>query len=498
MPPSVNASDNDTTVLSSVFDTDEPHFLSDLFQIDNVIYRPNQEQVIGNVPVRRADEIPNLMLDYGQLGAESSQKLKAMTSGPEQDVGCSFDPPSAGKVLAGAGVNSARIAEALGLDSECVISATTNLGNEVPKNWWESLVGTNAAQIDGNMNSTNCGDFSTSLNTIFNEMSSLKCQMSKTVSDVAITFNSSSRIKIMFVAPDPRTRDGIQSVTDSLTRQVEFYMRTQPNVRDYFGLPIEYFNAALSAWRSGFNELTRTLDSWLKDNPISITIRNTTINAKIANLTTLFVSTDMDTDTEAAVIMSVENIATETAIQKIQEALGLNSMPPNARTYIESQVANQTTSRQDQILSQINQNSITVNADDEIYLEIQGSVSNSVINASIENQYDIKVHTAMKSSMSIGETVASNIVAGIKIEQDLITESKGLEDPWKDVLDTGTERLAIRKKASSDFWGGLFASGSVVMIVGIIVAAIAAYYYMQSQSPGGAIKKFTGFGRRYR
>ena len=487
----------ETSILSGVFDTDDPYFLSKLFEVDNQAWRPGINggnsafrDTIRNVPVRKASEIPDLKLDY-TTGFEEEKD-------PEDDSNCKFPESSITKLNAGAAANAENIAKALNLGQECVVAATVDLGSEVPKNWLESLLGTDASELKGNMNSSGCGDFSTSLNNIFNEMSSLKCQMSKTQSSEEITFNTGSSIKILFVAPDPRTREGIEAVTDRLTRQLQFYMGTQPKVREYADLPITYYNAALSAWRTGFNELTRNIDAWLKDNPISITVRNTTINAKINNLSKIFISTDISTEAEADVILSVENIATETAVMKIQEALGMNAMPANARTYIQSQVSNQTTSRQDQIISQINQNKITVNSNDEIYLEIQGSVSDSVINAEIANQYDIKIHTAMKSSMSIGETVAANIVAGIKIEQELIVDSGGLDDAWEDVLDSGTERTKIRKDASKSFWSGLFTSTTIVLIVAAIVAAIAAYYYLKSQSPGGLTKSFMKFGRRYR
>ena len=114
----------------------------------------------------------------------------------------------------------------------------------------------------------------------------------------------------------------------------------------------------------------------------------------------------------------------------------------------------------------------------------------------VDSSIDVKIFTAMKSAISIGEEVAQHIVTGLTIERQVEQESDGVDDTWQAALDASTERARLRTDETKSFWGGLFTSTSVVIIVAVIVAAIAAYYYMQSQSPGGAIKKFTGYGRR--
>jgi hypothetical protein len=147
---------------------------------------------------------------------------------------------------------------------------------------------------------------------------------------------------------------------------------------------------------------------------------------KIKRETKISVMSEFDSNTTAKIKTTISNVASDTAIQNIQQSLGVNALPPNAREYVKKSVTDVTEQRTNQIINQLSDNKITSSQRTGTVIEVTGRVSGTTLNAMAKSTIDVKVHTAMKSAISIGEEIASNIVTALKTEHSIITQSDGI------------------------------------------------------------------------
>jgi hypothetical protein len=312
-------------------------------------------------------------------------------------------------------------------------------------------------------------------------------------SNTAATIYNNVQVSVSINSPSAESVAAITEVALDFDNQIRYYNELRPSPSDFpSNARLEVINAFTSAWERGRNQLVNAKAQFLADNPLTVSLTNSTITARSIASVKYEEITDLDATTTQNVMTSIENVATETAVQKIQQALGVHALPPNSREYIQNQVSNVTTTRETQIVNLINQNNLVIDQNSTIKIDISGRVSNSTIDAMATGSVDVKVLTTLKSAVSIGETVASHIVTGLQIEQSHSTQSDGIDDLWADALDASTERARFRKDENQTFWTGMW-------IVAAIIACVVLYFGYQylTARTGGGIKGGMKYGRRY-
>jgi hypothetical protein len=483
------------TSLSQSADSDNPYFLSDMFLRNATPFPGRTSRAIQPVGVRSGDQIQLKAIDYGEDPATNTN-MAAATILPE-DRGCSNppNPSSSQSILNGAAANAENIAKTLGLSQPCVQAAKAKLTVSAgSQSWLDTLMGNrDKTNIDNQMMSSGCGSFSTSLNNVFNEMASLRCQYTSMTSNTASAIYNNVQVSVSINSPSAESVAAITEVAHDFDNQIRYYNELRPSPSDFpSNASLEVINAFTSSWERGRNQLVNAKAQFLADNPLTVSLTNSTITARSIASVKYEEITDLDATTAQNVMTSIENVATETAVQKIQQALGVHALPPNSREYIQNQVSNVTTTRETQIVNLINQNNLVIDQNSAIKIDIFGRVSNSTIDAMATGSVDVKVLTTLKSAVSIGETVASHIVTGLQIEQSHDTQSDGIDGLWADALDASTERARFRKDENETFWTGMW-------IVGAIIACVVLYFGYQylTARTGGGIKGGMKYGRRY-
>ncbi len=483
------------TSLSQSASSDNPYFLSDMFLRNATPFPGRTSRGIQPVGVRNGDQIQLKAIDYGE-DSSTNTNMAEPAQLPE-DRGCSNppNPSSSQSILNGAAANAENIAKTLGLSQPCIQAAKAKLSVSAgSQTWLDTLLGgRDKTNVDQQMLSSGCGSFSTSLNNVFNEMASLRCQYTNISSSTNSATYNNVQVSVSINSPSADSVAAITEVAHDFDNQIRYYNELRPSPSDFpSNASLEVINAFTSSWERGRNQLVNAKAQFLADNPLTVSLTDSSITARSIASVKYEEITDLDAATAQNVLTSVENIATETAVQKLQQALGVHALPPNTREYIQNQVSNVTTTRETQIVSLINDNNLVVDQNSAIKIEIFGRVSNSTIDAMASSSIDVKVLTTIKSAVSIGETVASHIVTGLQIEQSHSTQSDGIDGLWADALDASTERARFRKDENQTFWTGMW-------IVVAIIACIVLYFgyqYLKART-GGGMKGGMNYGRRY-
>jgi hypothetical protein len=456
----------------------DPFYLTDLFLGDHTNPARATDR-IRPVPVRSGNQIASDNLNYAND-----------PSGDPGDSACTMPSTNAQMTTAQISDNWEKLAKTLGLNEQCTQTARETLVNLTPTSsgFWNNISGGSSVDktyLDNQMQAKGCGSFSTNLNSVYNQMSSLKCQYTKMIATNSTDVKNNANVTVRIIQPSAEAAAEIKEILRDYDDHIRSYDLTRPTPAEFIGMSLEMVNVFLSTHERGRAELIRSKNAFQTENPIIASISNSTINAVSKATTTTSTIAEFDSTSSASVKTSIKNAATATAISHIEQSLGLGALPPNARNFVQSQVNDITEQRTNQILSQITQNTVRDRSGVGTVIEITGRVSGSTIIAMAESTVDAKVHSSMKSAISIGEEIASNIVTALDSEHLLITQSDGVGDAIQGVLNAASERARYRKEENQSFWGGFFTTTSVIIIVFIIVGGYFGYKYLQARTVGG-------------
>ena len=481
-----------TTPIFDSSTSDNPYFLTDMFFGPHTDIADRRQDRIRPVVVSSGENLRTTDLNYGG----SSTSYPAVSAGTNGENGC--NAPSnvnTENILKGAAENVEAIGKSLGLSQPCIQTAKTHLGTATPVNnsWLNALTGgVDKTSLDTAMENAGCGQFSTSLTNVFNQMSSLKCQFTNmTVQTDAQTLSNAS-VTVKIIQPSAENITYIRAIARDYDEQIQYHELHRPQPSEYAGFSLELVNVFLSSWERGKTELIRSKEHFLSENPVIATLQGSTINAESVATSKITTMTEMNASQQTSIIRDIKNTATETAVQKIQSSVGLGALGDNAREYVQQQVSNVTETRENQIVNMLNQNKLRAVNTSSVEVQITGRVSGSTINAMAKSDVDVKVQTALKSAIAIGEQVASQIVTALGIEHSLINRSDGIDNVAQGILNAQSERAKLRKEESESWWGGFFTIFAVIAIILIVVGGYFGYQYLQSRTGG----KTMGYGRR--
>jgi hypothetical protein len=455
----------------------DPFYLTDLFLGDHTN------------PARATDRIRPVAVRSGNQIASDNLDYANDPNGDPGDSACTMPSTNAQMTTAQISDNWEKLAKTLGLNEQCTQTAREVLYNATPTNngWLAALAGNtiDKTYLDNQMSAKGCGSFSTNLNSVYNQMSSLKCQYTKMIATNSTDVKNGANVTVRIVQPSAEAAAEIREILRDYDDHIRSYDLNRPTPAEFIGMSLEMVNVFLSTHERGRAELIRSKNAFQTENPIIASISNSTINAFSKATTTISTIAEFNSTTSASVKTAIKNAATATAVSHIEQSLGLGALPPNARNFVQSQVNDITEQRTNQILSQITQNTVRDRSGAGTVIEITGRVSGSTIIAMADSTVDAKVHSSMKSAISIGEEIASNIVTALDSEHSLLTQSDGVGDSIQAVLNAASERAKYRKEENQSFWGGFFTTTSVIIIVFIIVGGYFGYKYLQGRTGGG-------------
>ena len=473
---------------------EDAFFLTDTFLGDHMDVAKRARDRINPVPVRTGNQITTENLQHG-TGTDDP------TSAAEIAAGCNMGSTNPIMLITEVQNNWEKLSKTLGLSEQCTRTARTALeqtsgGGSAAGISLFGVVGAeynfDSTKFDNYMSERGCGTMGTNLQSVYNQMSSLKCQYASMSTQSNIIANANSSVTVRIIQPSAAAAAAIRETLRDYDDNIRSHDLNRPTPAQLAGLSIEMVNVWLASHERTRSELIRSKNLFQAENPMVASVTNSTINATTKAETTVSVIAEFDTTSTTQVKTAIANAATAVASSAIEQSLGGNALQGNARNFVSSQANNITEQRINQIISQISSNTVRSRSDTQSEIEITGRVSGSTLNAMAASTVDAKVHTTMKAAISIGEELASNIVTSLDAEHSIITRSDGINDALQAILSSATERRKNQNDHDKSFWGGFFTMTSVIVIILIIVGGYFGYKYLQGRSGGG-----TKYGRRY-
>jgi hypothetical protein len=280
---------------------------------------------------------------------------------------------------------------------------------------------------------------------------------------------NSSNITIRVRGATPETARLIVKIQQDYQKQISDYRREErPSLSEQATLyreSPELYNAIMASYEQGLLDLQRALEHYTDEHPIEGNMIGSTISISQKLRSEVVIMDDISPEENADIKTEIETLASESAIQKIQEEIGLGALPPNARAFVEQNSKQISEEQVDQTMSIINQNKMKVDNKGGIIIEVYGSMLGSTIILSTESEIDVKVQTSIASAISLAEQVTSRVVSGLKVERHLIYKGEGVTDVWGKIISGATERFGITAITDTVYW-----------IAIAIVIAVFAYF----------------------
>jgi hypothetical protein len=427
-------------------------------------------------PQQTGPGFQSLHIDYGdlpgsKLAAPDPSKL------PEASApGCInvLNRTDLTKLTAGEVANAEAIGKALGMSEKCVQATKEYFQQDIsdPNAWsFASFLGVphDRSRTDSFMNSEGCGDFFSSLQNVYSSMARMRCQFTNIKNESEIRSVNSSNITVRVRGATPETARLIVKIQEDYQKQISDYRREErPSLSEQAALyreSPELYNAIMASYEQGLLDLQRALEHYTDEHPIEGNMIGSTISISQKMRSEVVIMDDISPEENADIKTEIETLASESAIQKIQEEIGLGALPPNARAFVEQNSKQISEEQIDQTMSIINQNKMKVDNKGGIIIEVYGSMLGSTIILSTESEIDVKVQTSIASAISLAEQVTSRVVSGLKVERHLIYKGEGVTDVWGKIISGATERFGITAITDTVYW-----------IAIAIVIAVFAYF----------------------
>jgi hypothetical protein len=401
----------------------------------------------------------------------------------------SKNPEVLQKILDDPNNNLGEIAKKAGLDEKCQKIAKTHTDqfmNETkvaamfitPFGGGGVAVSNNNAQLkmDNEMMESGCGAFSITANTILASTANISCNFNSTTSGNETVANSSNSISFNTIAP---SREVAQDINETIVRmgaQVTEAMQLLQLATKGKNESDEIFELRLQKIQDSIKSLIDAKAQFQKINPTRANVSNSNLNFRIDSSMKVKSEQQMTQTVANALKIEASNVASAVAFNKISQATGVNALSNDTKTLIQNKVNNEMINQTKNINHIINNNKATAGSDNDIYIEIAGSVEGLNLDVGIKSQMDIASQQLVKAAMNIGNTIAASVVAETFAANDLTSTSKGLEDLVKASNDGLAEQLRISNEGSNKFTSsfmGIF--GNIFMIGTLIAIAVVLF-----------------------
>lgn len=381
------------------------------------------------------------------------------------------------------------IAKSIGMDKECQKAASSHLSQNMVDT--DTMAGaitlfgggmasnsTTTSNVDAGsaMMEKGCGSFAVAASTIMNETASISCTMNSTLTGQTVVVKSGAKITVKTKRPSQAAIAAILRVTElQSTKLAEIIMKETfipPNVSES-ALPL--YMRKMDLKEANVAKYQQAMADYNESFPINADLVNSTLDMRINSAINLKSEQIIQASHKAAIANSIKNIAMAAAEQKMSADLGFQAGSENSRQIIQNKIDNMYTDEKTAIDEKITNSFTKAVSENEILVEIEGSIIGSAIVADMSIQTNIQTSQAVKSGISIGHRIAAEMTSDIISHQEGDTTIAGMDDLVKEANDGINKHILSKGEsdaktlgAMGDAMGGMFSglfSGMALLVL---------------------------------
>jgi len=385
---------------------------------------------------------------------------------------------------------AADIAKSIGMDKECQKAASSHLSQNMVDT--DTMAGaitmfgggmasnsTTTSDLDAGsaMMEKGCGSFAVAASTIMNETASISCTMNSTLTGQTVVVKSGAKITVKTKRPSELVSAAILKVTShNSTKLAEIIMKETfipANVPEHM-MPL--YVRKMDLKEANVARYQKAMADYNESFPINADLVDSTLDLRISSTIKLKSEQNIQASHKAAISNSIKNIAAAAAEQKMSADMGFQAGSANSRQIIQNKIDNMYTDEKTAIDEKITNSFTKAVSENEILIEIEGSIIGSSIKADMSIQTNVQTSQAVKSGISIGHRVAAEMTSDILSHQEGDTTIAGMDDLVKEANDGLAKQILAKGEsdaktlgAMGDAMGGMFSGMFLLMLLPLIV-----------------------------
>ncbi len=332
--------------------------------------------------------------------------------------------------------------------------------------------------LDHTMMQSGCGAFALTANTMMNETNNITCNINSTFSSQTQTAKVGAAINFKTVRPTPKA---IKEITDHITK-------TQANIdhmSDAANMPtmadagnnVEALKVLIGLKKDAIRQANANLALYTKQNPTSAGVFGSKINLTLKQSIKMSSSQHVSAEVHTKIQNSVKNIAAAVAFNKVSQTAGVDSLSSNSKQFLQQKVTQAVNNQQNNIKSQISQNTMSLNADGSINMTYQGPIVDSSIIANLSSQAEMQINQVITSAVTIGQQVAADITNQIATTNAATSDVKGLDEMIKQANEGLAKQIKTADEGQNKFFSGFFSMiGNMWLMLGIAAVVVLMFF----------------------
>jgi hypothetical protein len=403
--------------------------------------------------------------------------------------GCPNDDPKRNVALAANNKanNLSAIAKNVGMTQKCQQAAHTHSNQFMTdsKAAIAVLLGAGALTntttnntLDHDMMQSGCGAFALTANTMMNETNNITCNINSTFSSQTQTAKVGASINLKTVRPTPAA---IKEITDHITK-------TQADIdamSDAAKMPtmamagndVEALKVLINLKKEAITQANANLALYTKQNPTSAGVFGSKINLTLKQSIKMSSSQHVSSEVHTKIQNSVKNIAAAVAFNKVSQTAGVDSLTSNSKQFLQNKVTQAVKNQQNNIKSQISQNTMSLDANNNINMTYAGPIVDSDIVANLSSQADMQINQVITSAVTIGQQIAADITNQIASTNSATSKDAGLDEMIKQANAGLVNQIKAADVGQNKFFKGFFSMiGNIWLMLGIAAVAVLMFF----------------------
>tara|TARA_B110000902_G_scaffold264851_1_gene347432 strand:+ start:218 stop:1891 length:1674 start_codon:yes stop_codon:yes gene_type:complete len=346
---------------------------------------------------------------------------------------------------------SAHLSQSM-LDTDTMAGAITLFGGGVASN---STTSTNL-DVGSSMMEKGCGSFAVAASTIMNETAAISCTMNSTLTGQTVEVKSGARITIKTKRPSERAIAAIlkvsdknsQRLADAIKKEVRIPANVPPHMLPLYMKKFEVKEASISKMEAANADYSKSF-------PINADVVNSSIEARMSNTVTMKTEQKITGTHKTQIENSIKNIAMAAAEQKMSADMGFQAGSANSKQIIQNKINNMYTDEKNAIDEKITNSFTKAVSDNEILIEVEGSIIGSDIVADMSIQTNVQTKQAVTSGISMGHRIAAEMTSDIASYQEGDTKIAGMDDLVKEANEGLAKQILAKGESDANTYAGM-------------------------------------------
>lgn len=305
---------------------------------------------------------------------------------------------------------------------------------------------------------TGCGSFGLTANKMIASTEAISCTLNQSLTGDEVTISSGTNIRIRTIRPG---LEAIEEANKSVTRMMNS-TTTSPRIPP--GASQETVRYIYDVHRRINEAKLMSIDKFIEGNSMNADFTDSSVDIKIQSDMKIRKTQNISADARKDLERNIKNIAGARASSDLEQNFGFRASDPNTKNVINTYIDKSYTENRKSIEEKIVNSRLNVDENNNITIDVQGSIKNLTFKVDLLAQTNIQTEQAVSSALQLGERVYNEIAGDIVSDQKAKSTVKGLDDMTEKFYD-GVAKIKAEQDAFGE--GGMGgAMGSVFSGIG--------------------------------